>query len=90
MGQHPQPRWAWAYPPLRRLWPSPVVALNRAVPLAMVAGPEAALAQVAALERDGLNSAGRGDAGAGAAMVLWSGSARRCQDPATRRGMGAA
>jgi RNA polymerase sigma-70 factor (ECF subfamily) len=34
-------------------WPSPVVALNRAVPLAMVRGPETALAEVQRLERDG-------------------------------------
>jgi RNA polymerase sigma-70 factor (ECF subfamily) len=34
-------------------WASPIVALNRAVPLAMVAGPEAALAEVERLERDG-------------------------------------
>ena len=35
------------------MWPSPVVALNRAVAVAMVDGPEAALAEVAALEGDG-------------------------------------
>jgi RNA polymerase sigma factor (sigma-70 family) len=40
------------YDELLRVWPSPVVALNRAVPLAMVAGPEAALAEVERLERD--------------------------------------
>lgn len=34
-------------------WPTPVVALNRTVPLAMVAGPEAALAEVERLEGDG-------------------------------------
>jgi len=38
---------------LLRLWPSPVVALNRAVALAMVAGPAAALAEIARLEEDG-------------------------------------
>lgn len=38
---------------LLELWPSPVVALNRAVPLAEVAGPAAALAEVGALERGG-------------------------------------
>jgi RNA polymerase sigma-70 factor (ECF subfamily) len=38
---------------LVRVWRSPVVALNRAVALAMVKGPEAALAEVEALERDG-------------------------------------
>jgi RNA polymerase sigma-70 factor (ECF subfamily) len=41
------------YDELRRAWPSPVVTLNRAVPLAMAAGPEAALAEVERLERDG-------------------------------------
>ncbi len=41
------------YDELLRLWPSPVVALNRAVALSMVDGPEAALAAVEALERDG-------------------------------------
>jgi len=41
------------YDRLAVVWPSPIVALNRAVPLAMVAGPEAALAEVERLERDG-------------------------------------
>jgi RNA polymerase sigma factor (sigma-70 family) len=41
------------YDRLAQVWPSPIVALNRAVPLAMVAGPEAALAEVERLERDG-------------------------------------
>jgi RNA polymerase sigma-70 factor (ECF subfamily) len=41
------------YDELLRIWPSPVVALNRAVALAMVEGPEAALAVVEALEADG-------------------------------------
>jgi RNA polymerase sigma-70 factor (ECF subfamily) len=41
------------YDELLRIWPSPVVALNRAVALAMVDGPEPALAEVEALERDG-------------------------------------
>ncbi|MFG1703047.1 RNA polymerase sigma factor [Nonomuraea sp. M3C6] len=41
------------YDELLRIWPSPVVALNRAVALSMVEGPEAALAEVEALERDG-------------------------------------
>jgi RNA polymerase sigma-70 factor (ECF subfamily) len=40
------------YDRLLGVWPSPVVALNRAVPLAMVAGPAAALADVQKLERD--------------------------------------
>jgi RNA polymerase sigma-70 factor (ECF subfamily) len=38
------------YDALLRVWPSPVVALNRAVALAEVQGPEAALAAVEALE----------------------------------------
>ncbi|MBI5105440.1 MAG: RNA polymerase sigma factor [Solirubrobacterales bacterium] len=41
------------YDELLRVWPSAVVALNRAVALAMVEGPEAALAVVEDLERDG-------------------------------------
>jgi len=41
------------YDELLRIWPSPVVALNRAVALSMVEGPMAALAAVEALERDG-------------------------------------
>jgi RNA polymerase sigma factor (sigma-70 family) len=41
------------YDRLGDVWPSPVVKLNRAVPLAMVAGPEVALAEVDKLERDG-------------------------------------
>jgi RNA polymerase sigma-70 factor (ECF subfamily) len=41
------------YDALLRVWPAPVVALNRAVALAMVDGPDAALAEVEALERDG-------------------------------------
>jgi RNA polymerase sigma-70 factor (ECF subfamily) len=41
------------YDQLLRVWPSPVVALNRAVALAMVDGPAAALAEIDALERDG-------------------------------------
>jgi RNA polymerase sigma-70 factor (ECF subfamily) len=40
------------YGALLRVWPSPVVALNRAIVLAMVHGPAAALAEVEALERD--------------------------------------
>jgi len=38
------------YDELLKAWPSPVVALNRAVVLAMVAGPAAGLAQIAELE----------------------------------------
>jgi RNA polymerase sigma-70 factor, ECF subfamily len=41
------------YDELLWVWPSPVVALNRAVAVSLVDGPEAALAQVDALERDG-------------------------------------
>jgi RNA polymerase sigma-70 factor, ECF subfamily len=41
------------YGELLRVWPSPVVALNRAVALGEVEGPEAALAAVEALEADG-------------------------------------
>jgi RNA polymerase sigma-70 factor, ECF subfamily len=41
------------YDRLLAVWPSPVVALNRAVPLAHVAGPPAALAEVESLERAG-------------------------------------
>ena len=41
------------YDALLARWPSPVVALNRAVAVAMVAGPAAALTEVEALERDG-------------------------------------
>jgi RNA polymerase sigma-70 factor, ECF subfamily len=41
------------YDRLLRAWPSPVVALNRAVVTSMVEGPEAALAEIAALEQDG-------------------------------------
>jgi RNA polymerase sigma-70 factor, ECF subfamily len=38
---------------LLRTWPSPVAALNRAVAVSTVAGPEAALTEIDALERDG-------------------------------------
>jgi RNA polymerase sigma-70 factor (ECF subfamily) len=41
------------YDELLRVWPSPVVALNRAVAVAMVDGPGAALAEVEAIERAG-------------------------------------
>ena len=40
------------YDELSRVWPSPVVALNRVVALAMVSGPAAALAEIEALEGD--------------------------------------
>jgi RNA polymerase sigma factor (sigma-70 family) len=52
-GQTDWPQLVALYDKLRRVWPSPVVALNRAVPLAMAAGPEAALAEVERLEQDG-------------------------------------
>ena len=41
------------YDELLRVWPSPVVALNRAVAVAEVDGPAAALAEVEALDQDG-------------------------------------
>jgi RNA polymerase sigma factor (sigma-70 family) len=41
------------YDRLLTVWPSPVVALNRAVPLAMVDGPRTALAEVERLNADG-------------------------------------
>ena len=40
------------YDKLLEVWPSPVVALNRTVPLSMVAGPQTALAEVGKLEQD--------------------------------------
>ncbi|MFI7709188.1 RNA polymerase sigma factor [Nonomuraea sp. NPDC049480] len=43
----------WLYNELLKVWPSPVVALNRAVATSMVHGPQAALAEIDALERDG-------------------------------------
>jgi RNA polymerase sigma-70 factor (ECF subfamily) len=47
------PQIRMLYDELLRVWPSPVVALNRAVAVSMVDGPRAALAEVEALERDG-------------------------------------
>ena len=47
------PQLVALYDELLRVWPSPVVALNRAVPLAMATSPEDALAEVERLERDG-------------------------------------
>ena len=41
------------YDVLLEVWPSPVVALNRTVPLAMTSGPESALAEVERLEAGG-------------------------------------
>jgi len=43
----------WLYGELLAAWPSPVVALNRAVALAMVQGPGAGLAEIGVLEQDG-------------------------------------
>ncbi len=42
------------YDALLRVWPSPVVALNRTVAVAMTAGPAAALAEIEAVDADGL------------------------------------
>ncbi len=47
------PQLRQLYDALLRAWPSPVVALNRAVATAMVDGPEAGLAEIAGLERGG-------------------------------------
>jgi RNA polymerase sigma-70 factor, ECF subfamily len=47
------PQVLMLYDELLRIWPSPVVALNRAVVVSMVHGPRIALADVEALERDG-------------------------------------
>ncbi|MCX4404053.1 RNA polymerase sigma factor [Streptomyces sp. NBC_01764] len=47
------PQIVTLYDELLSVWPSPVVALNRTVAVSMVAGPEQALKQVAALEKDG-------------------------------------
>jgi RNA polymerase sigma-70 factor, ECF subfamily len=52
-GETDWPQLLQLYSELQKAWPSPVVALNRAVVLAMVAGPEAALAQIEMIERDG-------------------------------------
>ncbi|GAA1971587.1 RNA polymerase sigma factor [Amycolatopsis minnesotensis] len=41
------------YDELLKVWPSPVVALNRAIALGMVDGPAIALAELDALDRDG-------------------------------------
>jgi RNA polymerase sigma-70 factor (ECF subfamily) len=40
------------YDELLKVWPSPVVALNRAVAVSMVRGPDAALDEIEVLERD--------------------------------------
>ncbi len=47
------PQLRTLYDRLLRAWPSPVVALNRAVVIAMTGGPAAALAEVGLLEQDG-------------------------------------
>jgi RNA polymerase sigma-70 factor (ECF subfamily) len=47
------PQLVALYDELLLVWPSPVVALNRAVPLAMASGPQAALAEIERLERGG-------------------------------------
>jgi RNA polymerase sigma factor (sigma-70 family) len=47
------PQLVALYDELLRVWPSPVAALNRAVPLAMAAGAQTALAEVDRLERNG-------------------------------------
>jgi RNA polymerase sigma-70 factor (ECF subfamily) len=52
-GETDWPQILVLYDRLLEAWPSPVVALNRAVPLSMVAGPEIALGEVERLERDG-------------------------------------
>ena len=52
-GETDWPRLLRLYDGLIRAWPTPVVALNRAVVLAMVDGAEAALAEIGAIEADG-------------------------------------
>jgi RNA polymerase sigma-70 factor (ECF subfamily) len=47
------PQLLQLYDRLLRVWPSPVVELNRAVVVAMVSGPKAALDDIAKLEADG-------------------------------------
>jgi RNA polymerase sigma-70 factor (ECF subfamily) len=47
------PRLVARYDDLLRVWPSAVVELNRAVAVAMAAGPAAGLAEIARLETDG-------------------------------------
>lgn len=49
---HSDPQILVLYDELRKAWPSPVVALNRAVAVAMVHGPAAALAEIETLERN--------------------------------------
>jgi len=47
------PQIVQLYGVLLRVWPSPVVRLNRAAAVSMADGPQAALAEIAALEQDG-------------------------------------
>jgi len=47
------PQLLQLYGELLKAWPTPVVALNRAVPLAMVEGPQKALEEIDGIERDG-------------------------------------
>ncbi|HLU57840.1 MAG TPA: DUF6596 domain-containing protein [Pseudonocardia sp.] len=51
-GETDWPQILLLYDELLRRWPTPVVALNRAVAVAMVHGPAAGLAEIAALEHD--------------------------------------
>jgi RNA polymerase sigma-70 factor, ECF subfamily len=52
-GETDWPQLLQLYGELLKAWPTPVVALNRAVVHAMVAGPEAGLADIEGVERDG-------------------------------------
>jgi RNA polymerase sigma-70 factor (ECF subfamily) len=52
-GETDWPQLLRLYDKLLRAWPTPVVALNRAVVHAMVDGPQAGLADIEGLERDG-------------------------------------
>jgi RNA polymerase sigma-70 factor, ECF subfamily len=52
-GETDWPQLLRLYGELLTAWPTPVVALNRAVVHAMVAGPEAGLADIEGIERDG-------------------------------------
>jgi RNA polymerase sigma-70 factor (ECF subfamily) len=52
-GETDWPQLLRLYDELLKAWPTPVVALNRAVVHAMVGGPEAGLADIDAIERDG-------------------------------------
>ena len=52
-GETDWPQVLGLYDELMRAWPTPVVALNRAVAHAMVAGPAAGLADIEAIERSG-------------------------------------